>query len=81
MDLLLEESDNNKDKENLLVGMIAYHIALKCPSERCWTKQEISFDPVLKHAFSSASLVREKDSVLRFYIKCLYERALEEHSS
>jgi hypothetical protein len=38
MDMLLEESDNNKDKENLLIGMIAHHIAIKCPYERCWSR-------------------------------------------
>jgi len=81
LSLLLEDSDNNKNKENLLVGMIAHHLAINCPYEHCWSHQENVYDPLLKHSFNSRSLVREKDSVLRFYIKCLYERALEEHGS
>jgi small basic protein len=76
MDLLLEESDGRKDKETILVGMLAHHVNSHCGNPRCWSQQESVYDPVLKHTFAARSLIREKDSVLRFYLRCLYQKAL-----
>lgn len=77
MGLLLEESDYNKDKDTILIGIMAYHFRKYCHNPRCWTKLDLVYDPLLKHSFSAKALIREKDSILRFYLKCLYQKAMQ----
>ncbi len=48
----------------------------RCPNSACSLKQISVYDPILKQEFSTLSIVKEKESALRFYLKCIYDQAL-----
>ncbi len=75
LSVLLEESDSDKGKENLLAGIIAYSHS-SCKNPFCWSKNHVIYDPLLKREFAPQLIVKEKESALRFYLKCIYDQAL-----
>lgn len=49
--ILLEDGEEKRDEENLLVGIIKDSVQ-RCEDPNCWAKQKLAYDPFLKQNFS-----------------------------
>lgn len=73
--ILLENSEEDKDQENILVGIIKDSVQ-RCEDPNCWAKQNLAYDPLLKQSFSPQFITKAKDSAYRLFLRCTYNKAI-----
>lgn len=73
--ILLENSEEDKDQENVLVGVIKDSVQ-RCEDPNCWARQSLAYDPLLKQNFSPKFITKAKDSAYRLFLRCTYNRAI-----
>jgi len=76
----LDGDEPNIDTEAMLLGIFNTHEATNCGNMKCSRWRTHVYDPVLKMRVKIGEEGRERESSLRFYLRCVYERAVNEQN-
>jgi hypothetical protein len=73
-----ENCDFDEEDDCELRGILHYHFVSGCPNPKCVVNLRDVYDSKKKKYCSILKIGLSRVSLVKFYIKCLYERALEE---
>lgn len=48
-----------------------------CQNPLCWARRDLVYDPLFRHRFCPKEIVKEKDSLRRFVLRCIYNHTIE----
>lgn len=77
----LVASSYEEEVDCFLIGLFQLHEEVRCSNAKCYSHLTSCYDPAVKFKVETSSNSKEKESIMRFYVKCLYQQCISSSNS